>query len=111
MSRTDEAGIAQVRPQLVIWILAALCVLRAVAAFLPTGYVWGVSYARDVAPALAWPLVLLACASVAAGGRTLARLLTEADQDPIEAGRQRALGGTPGLGPASQPALGSGESK
>ena len=54
-------------------------------------------------------------AEVAAGRGTLDRLLTEADADPIEAGRQRALGGTsdagtaigPGRGPDSQP----GESK
>src|SRR5260221_6169492 len=66
MSRTYAAGIPQVRPQLVIWILAALCLLRVATAFLPTGYVWGVGFAHDVTPALAWPLVLLMCASVAA---------------------------------------------
>src|ERR1043166_8035208 len=77
MSRTYAAGIPQVRPQLVIWILAAVCLLRVAAAFLPTGYVWGVSFAHDVTPALAWPLVLLMCASVAAAFGWRARVQAE----------------------------------
>jgi ketol-acid reductoisomerase len=50
-------------------------------------------------------------AEVAAGRPTLARLLTEADADPIEAGRRRALGGAPGPEPAGAPHDRQGESK
>ena len=54
-------------------------------------------------------------AEVAAGRGTLERLLTEADADPIEAGRRLALGGTPDAGTAIDPGRGpdsqAGESK
>ena len=50
-------------------------------------------------------------AEVAAGGKTLARLLTEAEADPIEAGRRRALGDPAGDQPVTQPAPGTDESK
>ena len=42
-------------------------------------------------------------ADVAAGRPTLTRLLTEADADPIEAGRRRALGGPPDPEPPGDP--------
>jgi ketol-acid reductoisomerase len=43
-------------------------------------------------------------AEVAAGRPTLTRLLTEADADPIEAGRRRALGEPPDAEPPGRPA-------
>jgi ketol-acid reductoisomerase len=42
-------------------------------------------------------------AEVAAGRPTLTRLLTEADADPIESGRRRALGDPPKADPSGRP--------
>ena len=66
MELRPQAGSAPPRSQLVVWVLIALCALRVAACFLPTGYVWGVSFARDVAPALAWSSMLALCAAVLA---------------------------------------------
>jgi hypothetical protein len=67
MDRPREADRTGVSPHLIVWVLIALCAVRVSACFLPTGYVWGVSFARDVSPALAWPLMLSLCAAVLTG--------------------------------------------
>jgi hypothetical protein len=67
MDRPHAAASALARPHLVAGVLIALCALRAAACFLPTGYLWGVNFARDVSPALAWPLMLALLAAVLSG--------------------------------------------
>ena len=56
------------------WAMVALLVLRVVATVAPGQYAWGLSFARDVAPAFAWPLLALLAAVVgwAALGRSVA---------------------------------------
>jgi hypothetical protein len=66
MHRPHAAASALARPHLVVGVLIALCALRMAACFLPTGYLWGLNFARDVSPALAWPLMLALVAALLA---------------------------------------------
>jgi len=67
MHRSHAVARALARPHLVVAVLIALCALRTAACCLPTGWLWGVNFARDVSPALAWPLMLALFAAVLAG--------------------------------------------
>jgi hypothetical protein len=66
MNRAHSAGGGVAPVHLVAWTLIALGALRVSACFVPTGYAWGVNFARDVSPALAWPLMLALVAAVLA---------------------------------------------
>ncbi len=65
---TSSSGAAPERASpstsVLAWTMMAMLALRVAATVAPGQYAWGLSFARDVAPAIAWPLLTLLAAVV-----------------------------------------------